>query len=80
MQGKRRALHNPACLLPRNQISTRKNEDERTFGYYDGGKQAHDPAVQKRLVIIGAALFFNDVVHAVSAFLEGCNLRTRVEG
>lgn len=61
-----------------------KERGRKDVRLYDGGKQAHDPAVQKRLVIIGAALFFNDVVHAVSAFLEGCkgnsNIRTRVEG
>ena len=61
-----------------------KNEDAKKFGYHDGGKHAYDPAVDERLVIIGTASLLNDVVHAVSVFLEGCNknadLRARVEG
>ena len=61
-----------------------KNEGAKKIGYHDGGKHAYDPAVDKRLVIIGTASFLNDVVHAVSAFLEGCktdaDLRGRVEG
>lgn len=61
-----------------------KNENAKRFGYHDGGKHAYDPAVDERLVIIGTASFLNDVVHAVSAFLEVCktdaDLRGRVEG
>jgi hypothetical protein len=60
-----------------------KNKDAKKFGYTDGGKHALNPAVDERLVIIGTASFLNDVVHAVSAFLESCkgdaNLRARVE-
>jgi len=60
-----------------------KNENAKKFGYHDGGKHPYDPAVDERLVIIGTASFLNDVVHAVSAFLEGCktdaDLRGRVE-
>ena len=60
-----------------------KNEDVKKFGYHDGGKHAYDPGVDERLVIIGTASFLNDVVHAVSAFLETCkadtDLRARVE-
>ena len=61
-----------------------KNEDVKKFGYHDGGKHAYDPTVDERLVIIGTASFLNDVIHAVSTFLEGCktdaDLRGRVEG
>jgi len=61
-----------------------KNKDAKKFGYHDGGKHAYDKSVDERLVIIGTASFLNDVVHAVSAFLEGCkadaDLRSRVEG
>jgi hypothetical protein len=60
-----------------------KNEDAKKFAYHDGGKHAYDPAVDERLVIIGTASFLNDVVHAVSVFMEDCkenaDLRTRVE-
>jgi hypothetical protein len=61
-----------------------KNGDAKKFGYHDGGKHVYDSAVDKRLVIIATASFLNDVVHAVSAFLEDCkadaDLRDRVEG
>lgn len=61
-----------------------KNEDAKKFGYHDGGKHAYDPTVDGRLVIIGTASFLNDVIHAVSAFLESgttdADLRGRVEG
>lgn len=61
-----------------------KNKDAMKFGYHDGGKHAYDPAVDERLVIIGTASFLNDVVSAVSSFLETCkadtDLRVRVEG
>lgn len=60
-----------------------KNEDAKKFRYHDGGKHAYDPAVDERLVIIGSASFLNDVICAVSAFLEDCktdaDLRGRVE-
>jgi hypothetical protein len=60
-----------------------KNQDANKFAYHDGGKHAFDPAVDERLVIIGTASFLNDVVHAISVFLEDCkknaDLRTRVE-
>ncbi len=59
------------------------NGDAKKFGYHDGGKHAHDPVVDERLVIIGTASFINDVVHAVGVFLEACmedaDLRARVE-
>lgn len=61
-----------------------KNKDAKKFGYHDGGKHAYDPAVDERLVIVGTASFLNDVVNAVSVFLEDCkenaDLRARVEG
>ena len=61
-----------------------KYQDVRKFGYRDGGKHAYDPTVDERLVIIGTASFLNDVVRAVSVFLERCkedaDLRGRVEG
>ena len=48
-----------------------------------GGKHAYDPVVDERLVIIGTASFLNDVVDAVTSFLDSCkndvNLRARVE-
>lgn len=61
-----------------------KVPEAKKFGYHDGGKHAFDPAQDERLVIIGTASFINDVVHAVSAFMEACkadvDLRARVEG
>lgn len=60
-----------------------KNKDAKKFGYHDGGKHGYDPAVDERLVLIGTASFLNDVVHAVSSFLDACksdaDLRARVE-
>ena len=53
------------------------------FAYHNGGKHAYDPAVDEQLVIIGTTSFLNDVVKAVSCFLESCqenaDLRARVE-
>ena len=61
-----------------------KYEEAKKFGYHDGGKHAYDPAKNEQLVIIGTASFLNDVVEAVSIFLEDCQknagLRARVEG
>ena len=60
-----------------------KNGSAKKFGYHDGGKHAYDPAVNEHLVMIGTGSFLNDVVHAVSVFLESCkgdaDLRARVE-
>lgn len=60
-----------------------KNQDAKCFGYHDGGKHVYDEAQDKHLVIIGTASFINDVIHAVSDFLEACkadsDLRDRVE-
>ncbi len=60
-----------------------KNETVKKFGYHDGGRHAYDPAIDDRLVVIGAASFLNDVTRAVCIFLESCksdaDLRTRVE-
>lgn len=57
--------------------------DIKMFGYHDGGRHAFDQNVDPRLVIIGMASFFNDVIAAVGAFMEACRadpaLRTRVE-
>jgi hypothetical protein len=59
------------------------NPDAKIFGYHDGGLHTLNTQESGRLVIIGTASFFNDVVHAVQAFLEACNtdphLRVRVE-
>lgn len=61
-----------------------KNPDARKFGYHDGGMHAYDPAVDDHLVIIGTSSLINDVLHAVTAFMEACkadaDLRQRVEG
>lgn len=58
--------------------------EAKKFGYHDGGKHAHEPVQDERLVIIGTASFINDVAHAVGAFVEACkgdaDLRARVEG
>lgn len=60
-----------------------QNPNTKKYGYHDGGKHAYDPAVDERLVIIGTASFINDVVLAVSAFMDACkhdaDLRKRVE-
>jgi hypothetical protein len=60
-----------------------KNVDTKKFGYHDGGKHAYDSTVDDRLVIIGTASFINDVLHAVTAFMDACQadpgLRKRVE-
>jgi hypothetical protein len=60
-----------------------KNKEAKKFGYHDGGKHGCDPKVDERLVIIGTASFLNDVVHAVTSFLDSCkadaDLRARVE-
>lgn len=53
------------------------------FGYHDGGRHTFDPAIDQRLVLIGTASFFNDVITAVGEFMEACqqneDLRLRVE-
>ncbi|MEI7465110.1 MAG: hypothetical protein WCJ87_07185 [Burkholderiales bacterium] len=58
-------------------------KDAKKFGYHGGGEHAYDPKVDERLVIIGTASFLNDVVIAVTSFLDSCkadtHLRTRVE-
>ena len=59
-----------------------KNPGARKFGYHDGGMHAYDPAHDEHLVIIGTASLINDVLHAVTAFMEVCktdvDLRRRV--
>lgn len=53
------------------------------FGYHDGGMHMHNPEVDPRLVMIGSASFLNDVVSALSNFMEACStspeLKARVE-
>ncbi len=60
-----------------------QNPDAKKFGYHDGGRHAYDPAVNEHLVIVGTASFLNDVVHAVTTFMQACRddaeLRQRVE-
>lgn len=60
-----------------------QNPDTVRYGYHDGGKHSYDPDVDDHLVIIGTASFLNDVVHAVSSFMDACkadlDLRARVE-
>lgn len=64
-------------------IFHQRNSDAKKYGYNDGGKHVYDPAVDERLVIIGTASLLNDVLHAVTAFMEACkdnvDLRQRVE-
>ena len=61
-----------------------QNPAAKRFGYHDGGLHGYDPQIDPNLVIIGTASFLNDVVHAVSAFMDACkadaDLRARVEG
>jgi hypothetical protein len=60
-----------------------QNPDVKKFGYHDGGKHAYDPTVDEHLVIIGTASLLNDVIHAVTSFMEACmagaDLRLRAE-
>jgi hypothetical protein len=53
------------------------------FGYHDGGRHMHNPEVDPRLVMIGTASFLNDIISALSDFIEACNaspeLKARVE-
>ncbi len=60
-----------------------QNPDAKKFGYHDGGRHAYDPAVNEHLVIIGTASFLNDVVIALTTFMQACRddaeLRQRVE-
>lgn len=60
------------------------NPDAKKYGYHDGGKHGYDPGVNDHLVIIGTASLINDVLHAMTAFIEACkadaDLRQRVEG
>ena len=53
------------------------------FGYNDGGRHIFDPAIDPRLVLIGTASFFDDVIKAVGGFMTVCQqndeLRARVE-
>ena len=60
-----------------------KNPSTKQFGYSDGGRHAHDPAVHPNLVIIGVASFANDFKHAVLRFAQemaaDLDLRARVE-
>ena len=61
-----------------------KNPDAKKYGYHNGGRHVYDPAVEDHLVIIGTASMINDVIHAITAFMEACmgdaDLRQRVEG
>ena len=60
-----------------------KNPDAIKYGYHDGGMHAYDPTIDDRLVIIGNASLINDVLHAVTSFIEACkadaDLRQRAE-
>jgi hypothetical protein len=59
------------------------NLDTKIFGYHDGGLHILNHEVSERLILIGTASFINDVVLAVSAFMEASqlcpDLRARVE-
>lgn len=59
-----------------------KNKNAKTFMYSNGGKHVYAPAKNDRLVIIGTASFLNDIVHAVTSFMDACqadaDLRQRV--
>lgn len=61
-----------------------RNPDAKKYGYHDGGMHAYDTVINNRLVIIGTASLINDVLLAVTAFIEECetdsDLRRRVEG
>lgn len=61
-----------------------KNPDAKKYGYHDGGMHAYDPTIDDHLVIVGTASLINDVLHAVTSFMEACqvdgDLRQRVEG
>lgn len=46
--------------------------DTKIFGYNDGGKHILNPEIDPRLVLIGTASFFNDVISAVESFMELC--------
>lgn len=50
----------------------RKDPTIMRFGYHDGGTHAFNPQIDPNLVIIGTKSFTNDVVSAVSDFLERC--------
>jgi len=60
-----------------------KDPDITKYVYHDGGKHNYDPNVNPNLVIIATKSFTNDVVHAVSSFLEECKkdkqMKKRVE-
>jgi hypothetical protein len=60
-----------------------KNTDAKRYGYHDGGMHAFDAAFDNHRVIIGTASLINDVLHALTAFMEACqsdsDLRQRVE-
>jgi hypothetical protein len=53
------------------------------FGYNDGGRHIYNPTIDPRLVLIGTASFFDDVIKAVVAFMAVCqqneDLRESVE-
>lgn len=61
-----------------------KNLDAKKYGYHDGGMHAYDSTIDDRLVIVGTASLINDVLHAVTGFMEACkadaDLKQRVEG
>lgn len=60
-----------------------RNGEAFLFGYHDGGMHMRNLDVDPRLVMIGSASFLNDVISALSEFMDACGtspeLRTRVE-
>lgn len=59
-----------------------KYRESKRFGYHDGGMHAFDPSKSEGIVMISTVSFLNDVVQAVSRFMQACNadeeLRKRV--
>lgn len=59
-----------------------KGDDVLEFIYHDGGMHVYNPSVDPKLVIIATRSFTNDVVNAVSDFLDmcanDCQLKDRV--
>ncbi|EHZ2656839.1 hypothetical protein K5N43_004283 [Vibrio vulnificus] len=60
-----------------------KNSDIPMFAYCDGGRHYFEPTVDNRMVIIGTRSFVNDVINAMSDFMDECgndiNLKARVQ-
>lgn len=61
-----------------------KDSDIIQFVYCDGGRHFYNPSEDPNLVIIGTKSFTNDIINAVSDFLDECGkdlqLKFRVEG